>query len=149
AAAPALGQRGGRRAGDGAGRARGRGDASGTPAIKHEVKDAEKKQAVCNDGSPAVYFFRPGKDLDRNRWILFLQGGGACGTDNDCRKRWTDQHNLMTSSGLPQRRAEPGFLSDDVQENPDFASFTLVTVHYCSSDGWAGDGQHVLDGRTL
>jgi hypothetical protein len=143
-------QRRGRAGGaDPQGRGRARGDLTGTPALKHEVKDAARKKAVCNDGSPAAFYLRPGKDPDRNKWIVFLQGGGACGTDHDCSTRWKDEHNLMTSVGLPMRRQEPGFLSDDEKENPDFARFTLVMVHYCSSDTYAGDGERTVDGRLL
>ena len=130
-------------------RGRGRGNTTGTSAVKHEVKDAGKKHAVCNDGSPAAFYFRPGKEPNRNKWIIFLQGGGACGTDHDCSMRWKDEHNLMTSSGLPMRKQEPGLLSDDEQENPDFGRYTLVVVHYCSSDGYAGDTERMVDGRLL
>ena len=142
-------QRRGRGGADTAAQGRGRGDVSSTPGAKHEVKDASKKHAVCNDGSPAAFYFRPGKDPDRNKWLVFLQGGGACGTDHDCSTRWTEQHNLMTSVGLPQRKAEGGLLSDDEKENRDFARFTLVVVHYCSSDGYTGDAERTVDGRLL
>jgi hypothetical protein len=113
------------------------------------VKDAAKKLAVCNDGSPAAYYFRPGRDADRNKWIIFLQGGGGCGTDSDCRKRWSDDHNLMTSAGLPMRRQEEGLFSTDEKENPDFARYAIVVLHYCSSDSYAGDAARTLDGRTI
>lgn len=139
---------------------RGRAGAAGRPErgargnaseelLKHEVKDAAKKQAVCNDGSPAAFYFRPGKDPDRDKWIIFLQGGAGCGTDNDCRKRWNDEHNLMTSIGAPMRRAEEGLFSTDENENPDFARYTVAVIHYCSSDSFAGDAKRKLDGRTL
>ncbi len=146
--ARAVAQRRGRAGGQARG-GRPRGAYAGTAAVKHEVTDAKKKQAVCNDGSPAAFYFRQGRDPDRNKWIIFLQGGGGCGTDHDCRTRWADQHNLMTSEGLPMRREQDGLLSADEQENPDFARYSLAVVHYCSSDAYAGDGQRQLDGRTL
>ncbi len=126
-----------------------RGHAGGGALLKHEVKEASNKRAVCNDGSPAAFYFRPGQGPDRDKWILFLQGGGGCGTDGDCRKRWDGQHNLMTSVGLPARSQTDGLLSADEHENPDFARYAVAEIHYCSSDTYAGDGERRLDGRTL
>jgi hypothetical protein len=117
--------------------------------VKHEVKDARQREAVCNDGSPAAFYFQPGSGADRRKWIVFFQGGGGCATDAACATRWTDQHNLMTSSRLPQRLEYGGFLSSLSSENPDFGHFNRVLVHYCSSDAYAGDGERQVDGRTL
>jgi hypothetical protein len=142
----AMAQRRGRDTATGA-PARSRGDATGAQGIKHEVKDAAKRGAVCNDGSPAAFYLRPGKDPDRHKWIVFLQGGSGCATDADCSARWKDQRNLMTSLGLPRQRQEPGLFSDDERENPDFARFTVAVIHYCSSDAFAGDTERRIDGR--
>ena len=46
-------------------------------------------EAICNDGSPAVFYIgRHTKEEDRNRWIIFLQGGGSCGNAQACAERW-------------------------------------------------------------
>ena len=128
---------------------RGRGTSTASPLVKHEVKNAKARQAICNDGSPLVYFFKAGRDADRRKWIIFFQGGEGCATDADCRTRWTSQHNLMTTEGQRPTEVPDGLLSDDPQANPDFASFTHVRVHYCSSDAFAGDTSHTIDGRTF
>jgi O-palmitoleoyl-L-serine hydrolase len=144
----AFAQRRGREGGT-AGASRGRGRAeSGTPAMKHEIRDAAKRRALCNDGSPAAFYFRPGKDPDRNKWIVFFQGGGGCATDATCMARWADQHNLTTSSGLQMRQFPDNFLSGDEHENPDFARFAIAVVHYCSSDAYAGDTERQVGGQT-
>jgi O-palmitoleoyl-L-serine hydrolase len=144
-AVPQRGQRGQR-----AGRAgRGRAGAPGDVGVKHEVKDARRRQAVCNDGSPAAFYVQAGKGADRNKWIVFFQGGAGCATDAACTARWTDQHNLMTTSGLPRQTVFGGLLSSQSSENPDFGSFTRVLVHYCSSDAYAGDTERTVAGRTL
>ncbi len=117
--------------------------------VKHEVRDARKRQAVCNDGSPAIFYFQPGGGADRHKWIVFFQGGGGCVTDAACTSRWSEKHKLMTSSGAPMRLALRGLLSGDTSENPDFAGFNRVLVHYCSSDAWAGDAERTLGGRKL
>lgn len=130
---------------------RGRAGAAGAsdPGLKHEVKDAAKRGAVCNDGSPAVFYVQAGQDPDRRKWIVFFQGGGGCATDAACAARWQDQHNLMTAAGAPQRTAMAGLTSNVVADNPDFARFNHVLVHYCSSDAYAGDAERTVDGRTL
>lgn len=56
--------------------------------------------ATCNDGSPAGYYMR----LNRNskRWIIYLQGGFFCATDETCRDRWIQNPDLMSSNNWPQ-----------------------------------------------
>jgi len=34
--------------------------------------------AVCNDGSPAVYYFRPGYGSGSSVFTIYLEGGGVC-----------------------------------------------------------------------
>ena len=53
---------------------RGRGAVAGAsdPGLKHEVKDAKKRGAVCNDGSPAIFYLQPGKYPDRRKCIVFM-----------------------------------------------------------------------------
>lgn len=93
--------------------------------------------ARCNDGSPAVYGIRPGFGIGKNRWIIHLEGGGACATPEECAKRAT----RLTSS-RPYRNTDVGIgggiQSSDPTINPDFYDATVVKIHYCSSDGWMG-----------
>src|ERR1043165_7504115 len=36
-------------------------------------------KALCNDGSPGTFFFRPyDGEQNRNRWVIYLIGGGSC-----------------------------------------------------------------------
>ncbi|MGD8210079.1 MAG: pectin acetylesterase-family hydrolase [Desulfobacterales bacterium] len=35
--------------------------------------------ATCNDGSPGIFYVRPGAGEDANKWIIHTQGGGSCG----------------------------------------------------------------------
>jgi hypothetical protein len=39
---------------------------------------AKYPEALCNDGSPGGYVFRPGSGRGVRRWIVELQGGGMC-----------------------------------------------------------------------
>ena len=115
---------------------------------KQVIKDASRPQALCNDGSAPIFYFSSGSGDDRNKWILFLQGGAGCMTDKVCAERQSKQRNLVTASGAPASKVGAGLLSSSKSENPDFASFTHVYVHYCSSDFWAGDGERKIGGST-
>ena len=120
----------------------------GSAMTKQVIKVAERPQAVCNDGTSPVFYFRPGSGDDRNKWIIYLQGGGGCMTGEFCADRARDRANLITSSRAPATVAFDGLLSASKTKNPDFAAFTHVLVHYCSSDFWAGDSQQRVGGST-
>ncbi len=54
--------------------------------------------AVCNDGSPAVFYFAPApiNSMNADKWVVQLEGGGGCldavdeaGLHQDCMDRWT------------------------------------------------------------
>ncbi len=117
--------------------------------FKHQVKDATQRQAVCNDGSPAVYYYHPGSGMDASHWLIFLQGGGWCGSDQSCTYRWSAQHYLMTSQESPAALSVSGIFSTSEQQNPDFAGFTQVYILYCSSDMYSGDGQRQVGSLNL
>jgi len=117
--------------------------------IKHVVKDAVQRQAVCNDGSPAVYYFKPGSGADASHWIIFFQGGGWCSSGPSCALRWSSQHYLMTAKNAPAIMPAGGIFSISSQINPDFLNFTQVYVKYCSSDIYSGNSQQQVDGMTM
>ncbi|HUH96805.1 MAG TPA: pectin acetylesterase-family hydrolase [Anaerolineales bacterium] len=123
---------------------------SAPPALtKHVVKDAAQRQAVCNDGSPAVYYFNLGSGADAAHWLIFFQGGGYCSSDPSCAFRWNSQHDLMTSQGAPNKMDGAGIFSSSDQENPDFANFTQVFIKYCSSDIYSGDTERPVGGMQM
>ena len=117
--------------------------------IKHVVKDAVQRQAVCNDGTPAVYYFKRGSGADAAHWIIFFQGGGWCSSGPACALRWSSQHYLMTSQNAPAVMPAGGIFSISSQINPDFLNFTQVFVKYCSSDIYSGDSEQQVNGMTL
>ncbi|NIM94631.1 MAG: hypothetical protein GTO18_13100 [Anaerolineales bacterium] len=103
------------------------------------VPNAVSQGAVCNDGTPAVYYFRPGVGSGRDLWIIHLQGGGLCTGQETCAVREKEQPNFMTSKGFPKRRQGDGILSIESDDTSDFIRANHVYVHYCSSDLWSGD----------
>ncbi|HEY7162489.1 MAG TPA: pectin acetylesterase-family hydrolase, partial [Acidobacteriota bacterium] len=113
--------------------------ANAAPLQKITVQNAANKQAVCNDGSPAVYYFRPGKGPGTNNWVIFLSGGGLCYSVESCNERKINSPELMSSKGYPSTFIGNGVLSDQSAKNPDFFNANQVAIPYCSSDLWSGD----------
>ena len=113
--------------------------AEAVPLHKYQVRNAAQRQAVCNDGTPAVYYFRPGSGSGINNWVIFLGGGAFCFSVQSCDLRWRQSPELMTSRGKPATLQLDGLLSDSPAANPDFYNANHVVVPYCTSDLWSGD----------
>ena len=104
-----------------------------------EVMNATARGAVCNDGSPARYYFRQGSDAWSRLWVIHLQGGGMCYNQKSCDNRKAELPELMTSEDKPPSRPGNGIESISTETNPDFSKANHVFVVYCSSDLWSGD----------
>ncbi len=106
--------------------------------------------ALCNDGSPPVFYFRPGYADDLDKWLIVLQDGGACASDAACTTRGRNTNRYFLSSTVPEVSdtfTADGILSLLPTVNPDFARFNHVLLHYCSSDAYAGDTERMVDGN--
>ena len=104
--------------------------------------------AVCNDGSPGVFFVRPAPADSPavDRWVIYLQGGGGCSGFADCLERWCGRQSAayneskMSSIYVPNTVGGTGiFRREEIHgiENT-FGDFNQVFVYYCSSDSWSG-----------
>lgn len=121
---------------------------AGVELTRHTVDVAQFPDAVCNDGTPAVFYYGAAtRPEDRNKWIIFLQGGGICVDGQTCAERWCSietnygMDKMTTSLTKPQIRAN-GFLSPDPQNR--FGTWNRVLIFYCSSDGWNGTATRTL-----
>jgi O-palmitoleoyl-L-serine hydrolase len=103
------------------------------------VKNAVPRQAVCNDGSPAVYYYRKGFGQGSNTWVIILGGGGFCYSVSNCNARQVSSPELMTSLDKPSTLTVKGILSESSVKNPDFFNANHVAIPYCSSDLWSGN----------
>lgn len=113
------------------------------------VKNAEERGAVCNDGSPAKYYFRPGTEENKDKWVIYFKGGGGCGTEETCLKRAEeDEPGLMSSNPYSMTIREDGILSPNPSRNEDFYNWNHVKMMYCSSDNWAGEAEQTIGGET-
>eukprot|EP00416_Gambierdiscus_australes_P024054 CAMPEP_0171075066 /NCGR_PEP_ID=MMETSP0766_2-20121228/12548_1 /TAXON_ID=439317 /ORGANISM="Gambierdiscus australes, Strain CAWD 149" /LENGTH=406 /DNA_ID=CAMNT_0011531901 /DNA_START=17 /DNA_END=1238 /DNA_ORIENTATION=+ len=97
------------------------------------------ENAVCNDGSPAGYYFKNGTG-DNNIWIVYLEGGGWCGDQRDCEWRcqymsapwcssdtWTDTRQVVSGLFVTNKERLRGAYN--------------VFVPQCSSDAHMGNGE--------
>ena len=47
--------------------------------------------AVCNDGTPAIYFWKE-SPTNSTEWLLYFEGGEFCNDDTSCTSRLNDCH---------------------------------------------------------
>ena len=114
----------------------------GTDLTRVTVDTISFPTAVCNGATPAVFYVAPyTREEDRNKWVIFLQGGGTCRNGELCAQRWcsVDTHfgmDKMSSSETKPSIRGAGILSPAASNN--FGTWNRVLVYYCSSDTWAG-----------
>ena len=104
--------------------------ANGQTLVRHVVSN--QSQALCNDGSPAIYYLH--QVHDARKWLIFLEGGGGCNSEHDCRKRYQKTPYFMSSKGYPSTTVARTLLAD-----PEMTDYNKVVVVYCSSDLWLGN----------
>lgn len=108
--------------------------------VKHPVETG----ARCLDGSPAALYYTIGSEANKNKFIIFFEGGGLCtgatlsDTLESCYKR--SQTNLGSSAKYPatQDFSEAGILSNNTARNPYFHDWSKVYVPYCDGSEHQG-----------
>ncbi len=122
--------------------------AAGTDLTRHTIDLARYPDAVCNDGTPAVFYYGAATTVaDQGKWIIFLQGGGSCSGAENCAERWCSINthfgmDKMTSSLTKPQIRGAGFLAPDARNR--FRTWNRVLIHYCSSDLWGGTKANTL-----
>nr|GMD87198.1 pectin acetylesterase 7-like [Ipomoea batatas] len=109
------------------------------------IQSAIEKGAVCLDGSPPAYQFSPGKGEDASNWLIYLQGGGWC-MSNDAYS--TPDFSVQS---CPNRAAGDlgsslnittfefkGFYGTN-EKNTYFYKWNRVVIRYCDGGSFAGD----------
>ncbi|MDX2014450.1 MAG: pectin acetylesterase-family hydrolase [Myxococcaceae bacterium] len=112
------------------------------PNIVRFIDTTRYPGAVCNDGTPAAYFIRPGTGDAARRWIIYLEGGGSCSRPEGCARRplsLSSTAGINRTDGQTIALGQGGIASSDPAVNPDFYDATTVQLNYCSSDLWSGD----------
>ena len=72
-----------------------------------------------------------------NNWIIHLEGGGWCYSEDDCLQR--SRTNLGSSTYWSSTAVYGGFLSDSPLANPDFYNWNMVFVKYCDGASFTGN----------
>jgi len=123
--------------------------ANGSELQRHDIDTARYPNAICNDGSNAIFYYRPYQGaVNRNRWVIQLQGGGSCGSANDCANRWCSVDTAFSSVGMstnpaPKVAINGNGIMERRADNP-MGGFNQVLVKYCSSDKWSGTARDLI-----
>jgi hypothetical protein len=130
------------------------------------INIASYSGAKCNDGSVPIVKVQLDDDGGRN-WLVYLEGGGKCGSIEDCETRWRDcdpspRHSETglggAVGGKDKMQASPGGMNFNGNGILDFnghgdevspfegKGFNRIFIPYCSSDTWRGLGHsHQVD----
>ncbi|XP_035686600.1 pectin acetylesterase 3-like [Branchiostoma floridae] len=98
---------------------------------------AQKAGALCLNGLPPGYYYRPGWGLGARSWIVFLRGGEGCTTEKECYLR--SKTSLGSVHKSRKWRRLGGIMSGDKQRNPEFHNWNGVSLIYCDGFSFAGD----------
>eukprot|EP01105_Mastigella_eilhardi_P009196 TRINITY_DN2186_c0_g1_i1.p1 TRINITY_DN2186_c0_g1~~TRINITY_DN2186_c0_g1_i1.p1 ORF type:complete len:384 (+),score=91.38 TRINITY_DN2186_c0_g1_i1:45-1196(+) len=112
------------------------------PLRRTTFGEYEARGLVCNDGTPAGFFFRPAVEGSpmAAEWLVHLQGGHWCWDDATCMERNASSPSMMSSKWWPDSMSGlSGIFSDDPVANPSFWAANQVYVTYCTSDAHTGD----------
>jgi hypothetical protein len=113
-------------------------DSSALPLQAVTVTGAQSRLAICNDGSSYVYHRRAGTGDGLNKWMIYVEGGGACSSVAACQERQRTDPGKMTAETSPTLN-RGGILDDSQSANPEFYNWNAVFLSYCSSDDHSGD----------
>lgn len=115
---------------------------AGTTLSRVDLDTTRYPEAVCNDGTPGLFYVRKGTGAGANRWIIFLEGGGACFEGTECARRWCSVDTAFGAAKMSNRYAPArgvgggGILA--TRADSAFTDFNKAGVYYCSSDVWSG-----------
>jgi hypothetical protein len=113
---------------------------------------AEETGAACLDGSLPAFYYREGTT---NRFVVMLEGGGWCGSEEDRSFAQCDEHtyNELGSSGSYGQTIGDlgGLLSPNDEDNPTFYADHHVYVKYCDGSSFTSFQEEPVEmrGETL
>ncbi|CAK9256320.1 unnamed protein product [Sphagnum jensenii] len=98
--------------------------------------------AVCLDGTPPGYHLHKGSGANANNWVVFLEEGAWCHSEENCKQR--SKTNLGSSKFMKPQKFD-GILSNSEQVNPDFFNWNRVFVRYCDGASFSGNSSLPAD----
>jgi hypothetical protein len=102
--------------------------------------------AVCLDGTPPGYHLHKGSGANANNWIVFLEEGAWCHSEENCKQR--SKTNLGSSKFMKPQKFD-GILSNSEQVNPDFFNWNRVFVRYCDGGSFSGNSSLPADEKVV
>lgn len=112
--------------------------------IREDLSMADYPLARCNDGSAGAFYFSEadesalaGGEAPNANWLVMLQGGFQCYSEESCACRASTSPDLMSSMRWPDSLGAEGVALQ-------LTGWNVAWVGYCSSDAWLGDGSAQL-----
>ncbi|HXI11157.1 MAG TPA: pectin acetylesterase-family hydrolase [Thermoanaerobaculia bacterium] len=116
---------------------------AGTDMQRVVIDSRRYPAALCNDSTPGIFYAsRYTREEDRDKWVIFLQGGGGCGSGQECANRWCSAGTNFGMDKMSTSLSKPGINGTgifDRRESNRFGTWNHVLIYYCSSDNWAGN----------
>jgi hypothetical protein len=117
--------------------------AAGTDLQRITIDTRRYPDAVCNDATPGVFYVgRYTREEDRDKWLIFLQGGGGCGGGQECAERWCSSETNFGMDKMSSSLAKPSVNGTGIFDRRGtnrFSGWNHVLLYYCSSDNWSGN----------
>lgn len=105
--------------------------------VYHSLDNADRKGAVCLDGSVPGYYLKQGSGKGINKWIIYLQGGAWCDSEKSCLSR--SQMHLGSSLFFKPILNPGGLLSSSKEDNPKFYNWNVAFLPYCDGSSFSGN----------
>ena len=119
----------------------------------HNVSNAIERGALCNDFSIAGYFLRMSPNNTREKWVIYLESGGACTTPESCNERYIDQvvRNNYTSEINGTRFVDVEAAWNEYRDRPLEVTSKLMSSLWTFSGEYRCDvsGHWTIEGRGL
>ena len=93
--------------------------------------------AVCLDGSPGAFYYRPAtNETYKDDWVLHFKGAGWCYDEKDCLERSKMEFGSSTSWANTSGGWSSGILNPNDET---FGHFNKVVLLYCDGASFTGD----------
>ncbi|MCP4246749.1 MAG: hypothetical protein GY778_06840 [bacterium] len=122
-------------------------DPSQAPGPDLHKVTIDAADAICNDGSPGVFYIRRAVDAAHlNGWVFHIEAGGSCTDFESCMERWCGFGPVHTAAKMSSNWAHNSITVQGIfnRAGSALAANNLVYFYYCSSDQWSGGRSNAL-----
>ncbi|KAL3849453.1 hypothetical protein ACJIZ3_011335 [Penstemon smallii] len=109
------------------------------------LETAVENGAVCLDGSPPAYHYAKGFGDGASNWMVYLEGGGWCKSEDNCySKVKIPAPGIGNSYKKGNTTTFNGILGQSQTMNPNFYNWNRVFVRYCDGSSFSGDVEEII-----